>query len=166
MLAQTFNHPLKSPNNLHRSTQAASCSWAALPSASTPVHLAFLQAHRPRRSNPHRRDAPPTSPIPRFPPLEVFRRRPRNMSPRHHGPASENLHISGLPRRNKLARKNSGLHDRVRAHPSHSRSREDRQGQRGAPALCPKDAQTDAIVICGQKSSARSQHFRRAFLPV
>src|SRR5262245_24311251 len=37
---------------------------------------------------------------------------------------------------------------------------------RKLPRLCPKDAQIDAIVICGQKLSARSQHFRRAFLPV
>ena len=36
----------------------------------------------------------PTCPFPRFPPLEVFGRRPRRAWPRHHGPASENLHKS------------------------------------------------------------------------
>src|SRR6266436_3698486 len=34
--------------------------------------------------------------LPRFPPLEVCERRPPSARRRHHGPASENLHISGL----------------------------------------------------------------------
>src|SRR5262249_40438956 len=70
MLAQTSNRQLKLPNNLHRSTDAVSRSRPAWPSANALRQLAFTQAHRPRRSNPHRFS------IPRFPPLEVFRRRP------------------------------------------------------------------------------------------
>src|SRR5215831_18324343 len=70
VLAQTSNRQLKLPNNLHRSTDAVSRSRPAWPSANALRQLAFTQAHRPRRSNPHRFS------IPRFPPLEVFRRRP------------------------------------------------------------------------------------------
>src|SRR5262249_15705820 len=70
MLAPPSNRQLKLPNNLHRSTDAVSRSRPAWPSANALRQLAFTQAHRPRRSNPHRFS------IPRFPPLEVFRRRP------------------------------------------------------------------------------------------
>src|SRR5262249_15761647 len=61
---------LKLRNTLHRSADAATRSRPAWPSDNALRQLAFTQAHRPRRSNPHRFS------IPRFPPLEVFRRRP------------------------------------------------------------------------------------------
>src|SRR6266567_7236727 len=45
---------------------------------------------------PIARDEPPSSPFPRFPPLEAFRRRPpMRAPPLPQRPASENLHTSG-----------------------------------------------------------------------
>src|SRR5437764_8913239 len=49
--------------------------------------------HSVRRSN--------SSDVPRFPPLEVCGRRPPNAWRRHHEPASENLHNSGIPELSK-----------------------------------------------------------------
>src|SRR5215831_14096452 len=106
VLAQTSNRQLKLPNNLHRSTDAVSRSRPAWPSANALRQLAFTQAHRPRRSNPHRFS------IPRFPPLEVFRRRPAAGIPGNQSqrPASENLHKT---RRTHVEHNESGLHPKA-----------------------------------------------------
>src|SRR5258705_6967811 len=52
---------------------------------------------------PIARDEPPSSPFPRFPPLEVFRRRPpMRAPPLRQRPASENLHNRRHLHRGKL----------------------------------------------------------------
>ena len=73
------NRRLKSSRNLHRSTSAtatkANCLFAAPPSTNArgvpPAH-----AHHRRRSNPHSARRTASLHLPRFPPLEVFGRRP------------------------------------------------------------------------------------------
>jgi len=94
-LAQLSNHPSRSskksssvhPESLLRVSRLAvrQCAGSSC----------LRSAQRPRQSNPHSARGTAQLHRPRFPPLEVFRRRPRGMSPRHHGPASENLHKSG-----------------------------------------------------------------------
>src|SRR5204862_2894663 len=67
--------------NLPRSSQTAPRSSTASLAANLLHRAAFHQPHRPRRSNPHSARRTTAVYLPRFPPLEVFVRRPH--SPRH-----------------------------------------------------------------------------------
>jgi hypothetical protein len=92
--------------DLSSSTQVISptapCSPAAMASNNALYRVPASQTPRPLRPNLHSASGIPAVPSSRFPPLEVFVRRPRRAWNCSYRPASENLHRLGNPQNEQM----------------------------------------------------------------
>jgi len=91
------------PHNCPHSSAHQPLTQTRIPAARRPGIVSYSITRSIRGTQiPIVRDEPPSSRFPRFPPLEVFRRRPPMLRGTvRQRPASENLHKSGLMHRSK-----------------------------------------------------------------